>query len=78
MGTGPNMKEHVRFLEGSGVVLEAVSGDGDLATNFRISSLLFKCRTTVNLRASFFFASKPIIFRTKVHLRLRFFYFCKS
>ena len=38
MGTGPNMKEHVRFLEGSGVVLEAVSGNGDLAINFHHST----------------------------------------
>jgi hypothetical protein len=38
MGVGPNMKEQARFWEGSGVVLEAVSGDGDLAINFRHST----------------------------------------
>jgi hypothetical protein len=30
VGVGSNMKEHARFWEGSGVVLEAVSGDGEL------------------------------------------------
>jgi hypothetical protein len=72
---GPNMKEQARFWEGSGMLLEAVSGDGDLAINFRHSTSESPPR--LSSVGSFFSASKPFIYRMQGVSALRFLCFCK-
>jgi hypothetical protein len=55
VGVGSNMKEWARFWEGSGLVLEAVSGDGDLGE--LLVSILFFYSTLL-----FLFVSLPYHF----------------